>query len=583
MQPKHPRASHHVTRGLFNELNGFRELETRLNVMPDPREREEVFQIFAEAFLATRRLVLTNLTQPAIAPPPVVIPGFRGTLPTGADGFVRTTTERIHPYTVRFSPGRAPLSTPSLQPFLKESEGFGHRLLITNANHPLPADRRYPGLYVVRGRDLDRLVPADFQAITRWLKGGGLPTLRHQPPAHLTEVLERVRGTLKMRDRAIFRTWPGLDQSLLSLWLAVGLQGRRTVLVVLPSLPLLRRTFHLWLQEATPATIAPLCLHLDPNPSSRADMPVFEQHDLDFPLVREMDEVRQFLQWRFHGIQALFATASSARRLAEGLGDLPLFDLGLFPDAHRTVAGTDPEGARLLDDGFLPMAQRALMTATPRVWNPRQRDRDGHPRLVHDMYRPELHGPEVTTPALSSGTVREGTKRWRLVVSVVSGDALARPPAPRGPSAIPAAAATDTIPAPRMSVNPATGTNAIPVTGTVANPAAAVSAGATPLNTEARPAVTTALTAAPTEATLPPENDPDLERSLLLWRIALAQAVEALDVKKIVTFHENPTVAKRFATEAQRLPGPGKFQVFHVSGRMPLSEREAQLAYFNRA
>jgi hypothetical protein len=54
---RHRRARHFVTSGLFDSVATFRELEARIAGLPTERDRGDAFEVFAEAYLATQKIV----------------------------------------------------------------------------------------------------------------------------------------------------------------------------------------------------------------------------------------------------------------------------------------------------------------------------------------------------------------------------------------------------------------------------------------------------------------------------------------------------------------------------------------------
>ena len=84
--PKHPRAHYFVALGLFDGLDAFADLEARIGELP-VGDRGNAFEVFAEAYLATQKLVGAQEVWPADQVPIAVLQACR--LPVqdmGADG-----------------------------------------------------------------------------------------------------------------------------------------------------------------------------------------------------------------------------------------------------------------------------------------------------------------------------------------------------------------------------------------------------------------------------------------------------------------------------------------------------------------
>src|SRR6476620_11806767 len=89
-RPKHPRTRYFVNRGLFEQLDGFAELESRIATLP-MADRGYAFEVFAEAYLATQKVVGAEEVWPADQVPIAVLQVC--SLPVqdmGADGVYKT-------------------------------------------------------------------------------------------------------------------------------------------------------------------------------------------------------------------------------------------------------------------------------------------------------------------------------------------------------------------------------------------------------------------------------------------------------------------------------------------------------------
>jgi hypothetical protein len=101
-RPSHRRAGHFVTGGLFEGLQSFADLESRIVALPTQQERGDAFEVFAEAYLATQKLVGAEEVWPADRIPFAVLQACRLPLQDlGADGVRRgvvTTTRPLPEY-----------------------------------------------------------------------------------------------------------------------------------------------------------------------------------------------------------------------------------------------------------------------------------------------------------------------------------------------------------------------------------------------------------------------------------------------------------------------------------------------------
>ena len=89
----------------------------------------------------------------------------------------------------------------------------------------------------------------------------------------------------------------------------------------------------------------------------------------------------------FAGVKLVFSTCQSAHVVAGGVAGVTdpghSFDLALFDEAHKTAGRAGVHFGFALADKNLPIRQRLFLTATPRHYDVRQRDREGDARLVY--------------------------------------------------------------------------------------------------------------------------------------------------------------------------------------------------------
>jgi predicted helicase len=84
------------------------------------------------------------------------------------------------------------------------------------------------------------------------------------------------------------------------------------MLVLVPSLALLRQTLHQWLHETSWPKLGYLCVCSDPTVAEDIDAPAVTQADLDFEVSTNPATVRDFLDAPFNGPKVVFSTYQSA-------------------------------------------------------------------------------------------------------------------------------------------------------------------------------------------------------------------------------------------------------------------------------
>ena len=237
-RPKHRRAAYFVGLTLFDRLNGFNDLEARIAALPT-QERGDAFEVFAEAYLATQKLVGAEEVWPADQVPIAVLRAC--SLPVqdlGADGVYKTWAGRYNAYQSKFRTRRPALTWQELSTFMGLTDQVGERVLFTNCDDlPSVMDDR-SGFFCIRGVDLERLTKEDLGEITDWLRGAAFTPQRKEPRAHQSEALEAILSGLDDHERvtAVMASVPETyQQRERSASMLSGLSGIQTSAVPLRS------------------------------------------------------------------------------------------------------------------------------------------------------------------------------------------------------------------------------------------------------------------------------------------------------------------------------------------------------------
>uniref|UniRef100_UPI0040562A3E hypothetical protein n=1 Tax=Candidatus Electronema sp. TaxID=2698783 RepID=UPI0040562A3E len=107
----HPKAAAFVSQNLFAGLNSFTELENRIAALPDKQSRGDAFEVFAEAYLATKRKHDAEQVWPLNAVPTSVLQQLGlGSKDYGIDGVCRTQLGQLNAYQVKFRTDRPALT-----------------------------------------------------------------------------------------------------------------------------------------------------------------------------------------------------------------------------------------------------------------------------------------------------------------------------------------------------------------------------------------------------------------------------------------------------------------------------------------
>ena len=571
---RHPKATFFVQRHLFAGLTSFAGLESKIAALPDEQSRGAAFEVFAEAYLATQRKHDAAQVWPHSSVPLDILKNLGLTQQDqGVDGVLQTLLGQFNAYQVKFRTGRPSLTWRELSTFigLADSPHIHSRVLLTNCDE-LPAvlnDRQ--GFFCIRGSDLDRLEAGDFRAMEAWLADAAFIAPKKSPQPHQTEALDALLPTLQTHDRVSAIMACGTGKTLVALWVAehvaqafqpagsgdfpvaspntglespvnpqTGMSAPR-ILVLLPSLALLRQTLHEWLRETHLPSLAYLCVCSDATVKEGIDALTTQQSDLDFQVSTDTASVRSFMDAPFDGVKMIFSTYQSASVVGAAMQPGEAFDFAVFDEAHKTAGREGRNFAFALDDKNLPIRKRLFLTATPRHYNPQDRDREGEARLLFSMDNPAVYGPQAYRLTFAEAARRGIICGYKVIISVITSE---------------------------MVTNELLSHGEVLVNGDV------------------------------------------VRARQVANQIALRDAVEKYEVKKVFTFHRDVKSAQSFVSAGPEgvgthlnddgravLPrrpdqnewaapqrGPtDDFQTFHVNGSMPTARRERELRDFRAA
>jgi superfamily II DNA or RNA helicase len=452
---RHPKATYFVQRQLFAGLTSFAELESKIAALPDEQSRGAAFEVFAEAYLATQRKHDAAQVWPHGSVPLDLLKNLGLTQQDqGVDGVLQTLLGQFNAYQIKFRTGRPALTWRELSTFigLADSPHIHSRVLLTNCDE-LPAvlnDRQ--GFFCIRGSDLDRLEAGDFRAMEAWLADAAYIAPKKSPQPHQTEALDALLPALQTHDRVSAIMACGTGKTLVALWVAENVAqasspagfggvsppvgehapGRCVkpppgtaaprILILLPSLALLRQTLHEWLRETRLPSLAYLCVCSDPTVKEGIDALTTQQSDLDFQVSTDATSVRSFLDAPFAGVKMIFSTYQSASVVGAAMKPGETFDFAVFDEAHKTAGREGRNFAFALDDKNLSIRKRLFLTATPRHYNPLAKDKEGNAQLVFSMDRPDVYGSQAYRLTFAEAARRGIICNYKVIISVITSE-----------------------------------------------------------------------------------------------------------------------------------------------------------------
>ncbi len=417
--PSHDRAPAYARSGLFKGLSAFSELERRIEALTTEKERGDAFEVFVEAYLNTDEMAQAEEVWVCGKVPGEVRRLLN--LPSrdyGYDGVFRTKLGELVPYQAKFRTGRTPLPYAELATFFGISEKADRRVVVTNSIAMSAVAESRTGFQTTRGGDFDRLDAAQLAAIAAWVEGVTPTRATRKPRPHQRAALIDIKTELAAHDRATVVMACGTGKTLVALWAAEQAEPRR-VLVLVPSLNLLRQTLHEWAKWTNwGERFRYLCVCSDPKVGSGLDEIEIRPEDTDFPVRTDPAIVRQFLDAGDGAVSVVFCTYQSAPVVGEAVRGKEPFDLGIFDEAHKTTGREGTRFAFALTDDNLPIHKRLFLTATPRHYNIRKRDKEGEFAVV-SMDDEATYGRVAHRLSFSQAAAQKIIVPYKVIISVV--------------------------------------------------------------------------------------------------------------------------------------------------------------------
>jgi superfamily II DNA or RNA helicase len=422
---KHASALSLIRRGLYDDLRAFAQLEQRISDLGDENTKivGDAFEIFVEAYLATHQKLQADAVW-LVGQVPLEI-RKQLNLPKdtkGIDGVFRTRTGSLVPYQVKFRSQRAYLTYTEIAPFLGLTERATDRIVFTNSNELAEDVKNRDAMRTVRGIDFDDLTEDDFKAIAAWLIQRPVAIPKLSPKPYQIIALEKISETFAKYDRAHVVMACGTGKTLVALWAAEELKPK-TVLVLVPSLTLLQQTLDEWTRHTSWGTdFSYICVCSDPTVASKDvnDPITFHRSDADFRVDTDPAEVRRFVQSAATSVKVIFSTYQSSAVVSQAMRGLAPIDIAIFDEAHKTVRHQGDLFAHCLFDKNIRIRRRLFLTATPRHYDIRHRNREGDFHIV-SMDDQTVYGPRAYTLTFGSAAQQSIICNYKVIISVVDG------------------------------------------------------------------------------------------------------------------------------------------------------------------
>ena len=422
MASKHSQAPVLISQGVFDNVKTFRDFEQRVSalLLTNTKAQGDAFEIFVEAYLATQPILQCQETW-LVGDIPVDIREALN-LPNdskGIDGIYKSMLGEYVPYQVKFRSNRPALGFNEVAPFLGITEKATDRLLITNCDTIAIDVRNRTGIRSLRGVDFDLLTDEDFKVIESWLKQKPNKRKLITPDPYQVEALTNIATHLQANERGTVVMACGTGKTLVALW-AVEQSKAKSILVLVPSLTLLQQTLEEWsIHNSWGKNFSYLCVCSDPTVNLKNDEVEIDSTDVPFRIDTDPKIVRTYLAQNNEKTKIVFSTYQSSEVVSQATKGEFKFDIAIFDEAHKTTGSSEGRFAFALKDENIKIKKRLFLTATPKHYDIRKRNKDGEFK-VFSMDDESIYGKRAHTLTFGDAAAKGIICPFKVVITLIN-------------------------------------------------------------------------------------------------------------------------------------------------------------------
>ncbi len=420
----------------WTRVRSWDDLEKGIISLPTEQARGEIFEEFCQAFLTLQKdfYQAQQVWRFSDVPSQILQKlGCSTHQDEGIDGILLHHDGTITAYQAKFRTNRTDIpSQRELSTFYMVSDRADYRLIISNVEDlPRAAKARKDHGQVLIEELLD-LEESFFKQLQVFISIGHLP--KSPPPIpkpYQVQAIIAITEGLSAYPRGQAILACGAGKTFIGKWVVDRLRCRR-ILVMVPSLALVRQTLGEWHRAETQA-FRYICICSDESVDALAESDewVVQRSDLDVRVSTNATDLIQYLQRKESVPQVVFSTYQSSAVLVEALADPRLkefqFDLVICDEAHRLAGVAGRMFNQVLNDDLIRAKMRLFMTATPKIIAPRSgAQRDAEQLVELSMDNPQTFGPVLYyfgfAQAIKEGIISD----YRVVVIGVSEEEIAQ-------------------------------------------------------------------------------------------------------------------------------------------------------------
>lgn len=231
----------------------------------------------------------------------------------------------------------------------------------------------YPNLGFCTNEVWRHLDAEFFARLRAHILRASAPLVPLNPKPHQLDAVEKAKKHYLIEQNALGKLIMacGTGKTLAAFWITQAI-GAQSIVVVVPSLALIKQNLSAWLREivAEGKLVNWLCVCSDDSVTDiDEDSLVGFTKDLGIPCSTDAEYITTWLNAHDGKPLIVFVTYQSGRVFSEAVAKAKMtFDFGVFDEAHKTTGNQDKIFAHMLFDANLPIRQRLFMTATERKY-----------------------------------------------------------------------------------------------------------------------------------------------------------------------------------------------------------------------
>lgn len=384
---------------LKEKFSNWKDLEKKIEALPNTALRGEVFEQFVFAYLVLKKQFyqLSDVYRSKEIPRKYLDKYKIEKKDSGVDGLVIFNDGKVAGYQVKFRTGRVKPSYDELAKFWVEAQHTDYNYTIANCYSITDLVLKQQKHLQILVDELESLDQDFFEELFKFTNDAGkIEHFSYKPFPYQEKIIEDVSNGFETNTRGKLIAACGTGKTLTALWITEKLRSEK-ILFLAPSLALIKQTLEAWADQ-TKEPFTYMCVCSDRTVSNEIeDEGDISIKDFNIPVTTDPELISNFLQSTVEGKKIIFSTYQSLPVLLEGIKDASPFnfDLTIFDEAHRTAGTNDANIFNLaLSDKNIPSSKRLFMTATERLLKPSLKKKaEGIDRIVFSMDDENIYGP----------------------------------------------------------------------------------------------------------------------------------------------------------------------------------------------